>query len=270
MSTAYIDTIDEGDLQATRDRTAIVVTYKLKGVTGSNATAIKVNAANDSNLPLLNAAHPTYSALRVTEKRVSLVDNMAVVAVTYSTATTAPGGDPEAPTTPVYRMSARVSQEQTNCDKGGIPIALGPNLDTPASVTVLKPVITMRVSRVEEGINPGVVAQTYVGKVNLTTWQSKPKGWWLCTGIEANSDDSGDTWRMDYDFELAQQGKRPGNPPASPPNKTLPWNPIAFYIDPATNQPPAKPFPGHADYVMGAEYYEVPSYDTIDFNTLNI
>lgn len=269
MTTAYIDTIEEGELSMTRDKIALPVMYKIVGVSGTTATEIKVNAANDSNVPAFNAVHPSYSMLRVTEKNVSLHEKVSHVRVTYSTATTAPGGDPQSPTVPVYHISSRTVQETTNLNKTGAPILLGPDGLNAANVSVLRPTTTIRVSRVEVGINPGVVSRTYIGKVNSATWQGYANGYWLCVGIEGNSDDSGLTWKMDYDFELAIQPYLPVVAPASPTPKSTAWNPIAKLIDPTTALPKPSPFTG-AVFIAGRDYVEVDAYDSIDFNALNI
>lgn len=260
MATVHVDTIQEGELVRTRDKISLPVIYKLSGVTGSTAAAKKFAALGDSSIPAINAVHPTYTNLRVAQQSAKIDDSLVEVTVTYESVTTATGGNPDTPTVPVYELSAVANVVSTNHDKNGTLIELGPTDQRKVgSVSVHKPAITVRVSRVEVGVNPGNVAQAYVGKVNSQTWLSQPAGYWLMTGLQSRTSDSGLTTQMNYDFELAVQPLKPDGTA-----KTIAHNPIAYWKDSATGE--GRP----GTQVEGTDWKEVLEYSSVDFNTLSI
>lgn len=61
------------------------------------------------------------------------------------------------------------------------------------------PVLSISFSRMEDE-HPFKKAQQYLGKVNAGPWNLGEKNTWLCSRLEGNSSDGGETYSVDYEF----------------------------------------------------------------------
>jgi hypothetical protein len=165
------------------------------------------------------------------------------------------------------QFSSGAVMEQTNKDVDGNPIVVkyqypndsdiygdkaGKTEETGAMVDILTPERTIEITRTEWGLtygrSPGVDISDiiwqkkwkYEKHINEETWHPIPnqmqipimsKHCWLCTGINATTNDSGVTYDVTYTFvfrDPIQEGT----------SHIGGWNAEVVFVDPATGRPP--------------------------------
>lgn len=142
-------------------------------------------------------------------------------------------GDPVSGVTTV-RTGSGSHGDQVNVDLRGRPIRTEMQVATALpdgssttrldqqvhNVDVERPATTTEFERVEVE-NPTPKSRQYVGRVNSTRWYGGAAGTWLCVGIEGDSDDGGQTYKVSYSFQYNPDG----------------WNPVVRHRDPQTGLP---------------------------------
>jgi len=218
--------MDTMGMDVTHSRDSVKITRYAK-ITGLVSVAVldkvgEAYAALNSEGSTIGSTW-TISALgiyvRLVDRKLKAVSTDAFeITLNYSTDDVPKGGDPTAPTLPVYKGSARLVQGTTGFDRSGtqITVSKAGSPDQHPTVNAMLPQATVSVSRVESGIRPLDVAGAILGKLNETTWNG-PVGAWLCTGINFESEDGGLEWKMDYEFQRGDE---------------LGWQPQAAYTEP--------------------------------------
>lgn len=210
------------------------VVYRVDGLTGDRATWLD-RALQADGLPARYQAHPSRLGAIVTRRSATPDGPDAVrIAVSYSVPQGSglqlePDVDPG-----VVELGATVTTEVVTRDIEGNPIVV--TYDKPTefdgdtvyvednqAVEVEKQVAqaTASVERIESRY-PFDNALKYTGTVNKFPAFGKPAGTWLCTGIEARTEDRGITYSVRYSFVYKPDG----------------WLFEAVYIDDETNRPP--------------------------------
>lgn len=92
------------------------------------------------------------------------------------------------------------------------------------------------------------LALSTIGKTNDATWQGGAAGTWMCTGVEADVNNSGVS-PIDYVLKIEFQYNPDG------------WDPTIIYVDPRTGRPPV-------DLVDGTGFKTIAAYERVDFDTL--
>lgn len=130
-------------------------------------------------------------------------------------------------------------------------IAEDGTVEVSAPVQFLFPEHTRRYNR-KESSSPENKAIFYVGRTNSDNWKNGAPGEWLCRSILGRSNDGGDTFHVNYDFERrpideSQEG----------------WKGLAYFVDKSTGRPPK-------DLVDGTSRKWIELYYPVDFNDLNL
>lgn len=123
----------------------------------------------------------------------------------------------------VATVGSVVETVETEFDSAGAEITVKRDSSSPARIQPVqfrRPRPVIEFSRWEES-SPRSRADTYVGKVNLTTWNGYSAGTVLCAGIVGTTRDGGDTYDVRYDFEVNPNG----------------WDVTVVYIDEDTGRP---------------------------------
>lgn len=200
--------------------------------------------------PEIGETHPDESSIRVVNKKVrtTVIAERTVWELEVEYRTPGSGEDVE-PGEFIIEIAGAGSSETTSTDINGNLIAVSHEVeitdperirefleneqaDTPpdereaiesifASVTQVHPVSRIKPSAVFrateriEGINPVLEAQDFVGVIDATEQ-------WLCTRVDARSEDGGATYLVTYEYQFNRDG----------------WNPVVEWIDPETRAAP--------------------------------
>lgn len=182
-------------------------------------------------------------------------------------------------------FNTSAAMEQTNLDADGTPISVqytypeghekeGQTEITGGMVNKLIPEMAIEISRTEWGPTYGWPAGydisaiittrkfKYEGKINSTTWYPVPgtasipvnmqfPGSWLCTGINATTNDTGVTYDVTYTFAFREIQSISTNKRG--------WDTTVVFIDPSTGRPVPNP-------VEGESIKKVVNYKTEDFS----
>jgi hypothetical protein len=125
----------------------------------------------------------------------------------------------------------------------------------PVRVTYRKPQIYVRYSR-RELESPGDLASFFVGRVNATPIFGDPPRYWMCTEIRGVSEDSGETYLVEYGFLRNEDFDKSGASRSG-------WDPPVVLIDPQTGQPPP-------NLILGQGLQYVRIYKDADFFFMGI
>jgi len=194
------------------------------------------------------------------------------------------------------QFSTGAAMEQTNTDYQGTPISVkyeypsayidpakaGQTEETGVMVSKLMPERTVEITRTEWGPTYGYQAgydiagiiynrkMNYEGKVNASAWTPIPgrielfnTGCWLCTAINAATNDSGVTYDVSYNFAY-----RPSLPGSEGVNQIGGWFAEAVFVDPATGRPPVDVGERVKGMSGDAAWRAVQIYDTVDFSNI--
>lgn len=203
------DIIDGSTLEISKKKRSKTLIYIVTEVTGATSYAKEMNALGAAGVPGLTSKLGTMDCVSLSAK----IEGPSEVHITirYETGDGAPQADPENPELPTYEVGTQLQQYSTRFMPDGItPITVTYNeAQYKASVTVDASIYTLRVTRVESGILPGVIAKTLLGKVNSVPWQGGTVGTWRCVVADGSSPDAGLTWNMVYEFLYLDIGHQP-------------------------------------------------------------
>jgi hypothetical protein len=183
-------TFDQGE-----DGTTIVRIGLAEGIPIDTPASVLPLALTAAGMPGYGEAHPTVPACRVRRTVIRPVDagDKARVELYYSTDEV--GGEPNG--TFVLKDSTALTQELVELDGNFEPIVVSFTPDASSASQVdkvirtprLTPMRTFTVFAVVQN-RPGIGTLLTVGKVNDRQWQGLPKGYWICSGVEATSSDA--------------------------------------------------------------------------------
>lgn len=120
------------------------------------------------------------------------------------------------------------------------------------TVKVQRPVPVFKLSR-RETQSPHRKALEFVGKMNSDTFMGEPAKYWLCTRIVGRSDDGGESYNVDYEFQFNADT----------------WDPQVVATDPDTGKPPIN-YDGSQALVDGEGYKRVTVYESVAFSGLKL
>lgn len=115
------------------------------------------------------------------------------------------------------------------------------------TVTKEVPSIVISINKIEKE-DPFDKIVEFQGKVNSTAFARGGKRQWLLSNIEAETNDDGETWTVQYQFQYN-------------PDK---WDATVAYVDPRTNKPPSDV----QDQENALKQFRV--YEEVDFRKLNL
>lgn len=122
--------------------------------------------------------------------------------------------------------------------------ASGKTYTTNPKIQVLKPEKVLEYN-ILSSVNPELLADTLVGRVNAYMWHWYPAGTVLCTAITGVSTDWGVTWRVRYLFQFNWDE----------------WVETVAYVDMVTGKPPS-------DLVVDTGIKDIDPYPVGNFNLL--
>jgi len=284
MPVEQSDLVEVNEVKQGKDGIEAVRGFQVVGLSGNPDNRL-LQAITEPGIPLRGEPHPSIEGIKADEISASPqgAEN-ALVTVTYKQLTE-DENEPDELQKPTITVGSTVQEDIVNLDAFGKQMLLNhtkrkvittdigsgtktSNKDTklptqPGEVGVQFPLTTISLSRREKN-NPLFKSEIYTGKINSAPIFGDPKHIWICTGIDGDSDDGGQTFTVSYNFQRAPQGTT--------------WDPILVYIDPETDAPVAglniidKQGPikqGEADdSEVGIKRFQV--YIDIDFNKLNI
>jgi len=247
---ATISETSEDGFKATR-------VFLITGVTGSGPGR-QLTAMHSA--PPIGAAHPVIPLLFCKTKRAEIVNNSPgqyKVTCEYE-----PGNDtPEEEITAT--LGGTVQSVQTTKDAAGNTIELGPvtiqtTNEAGDAVTLKYPKQTGLVSKQvpqaiftykrREEAAPTAAIQRYLGKVNSAQYLGLNPGKVFCSRINGDTDDSGETYLVTYDFQIDFNG----------------WEADVVYEDSGTGLP----LVGATVANNGIKTVEI--YEKVDFNELQL
>ena len=258
MATVQWDIID-GTLTDSAEGLRLTRRAKVSGVTG------------DADQRLLNARlalavntgtpHPSIAGLYVIDMQVNPIGaGIFDATVNYGPSITSLIPDENQP--PQISVGSSVQSQETNLDINGDVMRLDFTINDvdadgnpvkrkeefTGTVSIQVPQTVMRFTR-RENLAPYVKSLTFTGKVNSNTFLGMPPITWLCTRIEGDSGDGGQTYTVNYEFQ---------HNPAT-------WDATIVAKDPSTAAPP------RAEDVIAGEYIKTYAmYEAIDFGGLNL
>ncbi|HAI12223.1 MAG TPA: hypothetical protein DCM28_11000 [Phycisphaerales bacterium] len=206
------------------------------------------DAIEHPDLPRVGHPHPQLTHL-VVNSITAKPDgpNAANITITYHD----PSGNGDHPKVSID-TALRQHTTETDLDGNRITVSYsntGEDVDMIAQgarVSVLRPQTQLTFTRLENA-HPAKTAKTYAGTINRSSiFQGAPQTW-LCTSIDATSDDGGNSFLVTYQFQYNASG----------------WQPTVSYTDPKTNRPPA-------DLVADVGIKQVELYRLEEFKNLGL
>lgn len=171
------------------------------GMSGDGHSRI-YNATLVSNFPEIGDSHPAVSTALLRE--ISVIDNTpeeVKFRLTYSEKeySSDPGFTDDS-----VESGASVIQVETQKDKNNddITVSYGGNTYI-TSVSKLIPQYVLRIQK-KRLFDPASQAITYVGKINSSTFKGMPARTCMCTAIVGYSDDGGQSFKVNYDFQYKE------------------------------------------------------------------
>lgn len=259
MTTVTSDTIGSGTISKGSDGvTTLLRVFIVEGVSGT-ATTRPATAFEATGIPDVGDQHPDYSAFYCHNKTQEVLEPTTYrIKCEYKDSNNYRNVDSGSQVS----IGATVQTQRTNKDKDGSVIQVGsldPDADPkPVETKTTKykqgamvdkqvPVLALNYSRLETS-DPTSTIKSYVGKRNSGSFNGFAAKELLCTRITARSNDGGNTYEMEYEFQYD-------------PNK---WDATVTYIDPETGVPPQ----AVSGVTNGIETFEI--YDTADYDTLDL
>ena len=263
MTAVTEDLIDGASFSESSNGLAATRTFLVTGLSGSPSFKT-AEALFATGIPRFGDAHPNAPGVVVvsrTARPASRDSNAsAIVQITYGQPT-AEQGVPDAGGSSVqFSLGSSVQSVTTQKDASGNQILLSHTFtDTDESgnvterietqggeVDIQVPQTVFRVTR-RESQSPGANSLFYTGKINSVPFLGGEPKTWLCTRIEGDSDDGGETFVVAYEFQYNRET----------------WDATVVFIDPDTGRPPK-------DLVDGEGIKTVRVYQLVDFNALNL
>ena len=128
-------------------------------------------------------------------------------------------------------------------------------IDQVGEVDKQVPLLVASFSR-KEASSPLKKAQTFLGKLNSTKFQNGDRHTWLCTVLNSDSSDGGETYAVNYEFIYMSDT----------------WDPVVSFIDSRTQKPPSdidKTRQGIANKGKAQQRFQVIG-GQVDFNKLKL
>lgn len=253
--------IDSQQVSRSADGYQVQTKWHITGITGAPAEKV-YKAIVLPGVPQMGFLHPYVPGVIVTGVTGSAKDTGNVVlTITYSTPQASSSGGSNNPANddkqPVLTVSSSLVSVITNKDFKGNDITLEHTFEREddaggiveetveqiAEIEYLLPVIKMSFSR-KETSDPFNKAAKYLGKINLSNFQGQPRHTVLCTNLSGQSNDDGETYQVDYEFQIGT------------------WNPTVIFKD--DNGTPVE------NPVKGKGIKEVQIYQEANFNDLRL
>jgi hypothetical protein len=277
--TLYSDIIEGSGLEHTADGFKVTRIFILDGCTGG-PDAVLYQAISSPFVPPRGQFHPTIPGLALSTRRCAPIQNspsQCMVTLVYEQINWRLIADESKPGE--CTIGGTVQSISTNVDYFGNPIVVFYNsVDPTTNATTVKyqsgtinvnmPQLICRMSR-KEPQNPLQKAKQFLNKFNSAPFLGDDPQMWLCTRIEGTTQDGGETFLVNYEFQL-----NPGG-----------WLATAVYQDPTNGgQVPAdadiniivnpiniptmsiQPSP----YTSGNGVAQFIVYGGADFNALNL
>ena len=228
----FADWMDE-PIDAVRDQGAITNITRHFLVTGlDSGTPINrvAQALNATGVPQYGDAYPGNAGVIAKSHRLRMLQDKdstacAVISVDYVTVGQEDGFY-------VFHGDGSVSEEETDSDVEGHPIRVsytdsgGTTYVQGKTVPFMDPQSTLSTTGIEPTSVPLTVQNQWNGYVNSDTWNGYPAGCWMCTRCSFTPHDLNESpplYKFTFEFQLKRRG----------------WTPTAYYIDPATGEPPS-------------------------------
>jgi len=232
--------LEDSGLTHTASGYSLTVGYILQDVPG-NGQAMLFNALQDPRIPSFGEAHPVIPRVRVTSRAARAIEDQTIqITIQYGV----PDGADRTPVNPqttptpegTISISAAVVSEETQFDRDGNPLKVSytgtliaddgnpvevENEEQVATIEIQRPEMIVSFSRKEDR-SPLIQARDAVGRVNSQDIGLYARGTLLLARIDADSDDNGDTFTVQYEFQYRPSG----------------WAQTIVYIDPQTDRPP--------------------------------
>jgi len=275
MAKVTEDTIEGASLIETSDELEVVRRFIVEEIE-SNPEDVLNQALLASGVPTKGASHPTIAGIKVDSRRATPLGlRQAEITVTYKKVNVE-DQQPDETAPPQISVGTTVQTAETSFDRDGEQIKVQYNkkfvnpettseefkmVEQTGSVEIQAPRTLVRFTRKEDK-HPGTKSIQYVGKVNSVPFLNVAPRDMLCTSIEGNSSDGGETYLVIYEFMLAADFLKVKG------EKQIDWNPVVIFIDPDTGRP-AKDEP---DNPLGeGNGLAFPLiYEEIDFNQLSL
>lgn len=205
--------IEGSSLEQSKGKISKTLVYLVTGVSGS--TTFDKEAAGLAATPAMGATGPAGTSV---VSKSAKIEGPAEVRVTvrYETGNGADLADPEDPTLPIYEVGTQLQQETTKWLPATSPTADREKIlidykgeQKAGSMVIDQSLYTVRITRVEVGVDPGLIAKTVVNKINSHTWLNGEPDSWRCINIQGQSSDGGTTWTMVYEFLYIETGHQP-------------------------------------------------------------
>lgn len=260
MATVELDVLP-GSIRQTPEGFELDRVCRIKGVVGA-ANARLYNALTDPGVPAVGDSHPVVPNAFVIDKSgvphagddPSIFD--LVIRYRYPEPIDLP---PQDVNPGVIETGGGLTGVRTNVDVAATPITVqytfpssyedpqfaGTTQTQGGEVDVQVPLQVFRETRREAG-PPTAKSRANVGKTNLFAIWGGAIGTYLCTRIEGNSADGGQTWMVTYEFQYRPEG----------------WTTSVVFKDPKTNKPIPDP--------DANSLKDVTLYEQVDFGPLNL
>lgn len=201
------DLVSGGGMSETKDGMQCQRHFMVTGIEGE-ASKIEYLALQADGIPKLRDAHPSVPKMFCDSRSTSPKDPQTVeITCHYKQPTRASDRNAGDKAQPQIQIGASVVTQSTNLDADDNVMECE-RRNTADSTTVKQPVmaqvqvpqIVLRLQRKEEN-SPHAKARDYVGRVNKEKFYDGDEKCWLCTRIEGNSEDGGDSYIVTYEFQ---------------------------------------------------------------------
>jgi hypothetical protein len=252
---------DQHVLRQSQQGYQLTVGYLARVPAGVSVDEALYRVLEDGNLPKRGDPHPRIPGIFAVERRAEALDSETVrITVEFAVPS---AEDPIVRGVSRIQFGSSAASETTALDVSGQPIITqlevpfiddsgnpSTRIDIQAhNVDVERPATTAIFERLEPQ-SPQSRALVYVGRVNSLPWYGGGAGEWLCTGIEGDSEDGGETYRVVYSFQYRQGGH----------------NPIIRHRDPETGLP-VNPSVFRPGAVIQAVVYRAANFSALDLLT---
>ena len=149
-----------------------------------------------------------------------------------------------------WRGGTALQQITTELDINGLPITVTHNgVSQGGEINVLEAQSTLIGDPVVETNSPGVISQSWAGRVASNAWEGGQPGEWLCESVTFEPVDlTSDPNRYRLTFTMRR--------------KAGGWQPSAVYVDPETDRPPPDLVEGQS--IKTVEWYPSKDFDEIE------
>jgi hypothetical protein len=235
------------------------------------AAGRRFQAMNADGVPRRNAPHPAIPGAVVKDISCDSASGSSNtqfrVTVNYESGSGSNPNEPEQK--PRVSLGSTATPVQTNQDIDGKIMKvsyqwpgdrglLGPD-EQPGTVEVQVPSTVINYTRLETE-SPLEKSLSFVGKVNRTSMLGQGERTWLCTRIQGDSDDDGQTYTVSYEFQLKPEGRKN-------------WDAVVSYWDAENDAPPPNlgdPPNAGGEFDAGLAIKSFKVYESADFYSLGL